>query len=429
VSLPLVAARSILKPPLGFNEYRHGVYQGLSAAYILNEGGGATLVDGAQHTTAALTGTYNWVTGRNGPAINFNGGVATGPTTKLDPFSWAFWAYFTTNAPGHQCIIAKSDGAQAFGTLAPGHGWCIENNGGTGIQLNVANAAGVARLFVNALPTLNAWHFYVVFWDQTGNMSAPHAGIYTDGKLSNSGNSAVALYTSDSTESLVIGEYNGATNACSNAIVDSVLMWNRVLSGAEVADLYAATYPAIKPRYYPAAGAPSKTFAATSTQKTGTLGREIFVTLAAAKHTFQGALTTKLIQFKTLTATAAQKAGSLVAFKIPSQIIAAQMLQRTGTLNREIFKTLAATKATFQGVLSATKANKFALTATSAQKAGVLSFQTDIGSQVHAVKASFQGKLTLVVRHVTPPPVPTPVVCPTIVPSISHVETCENTGS
>jgi hypothetical protein len=426
VALPLRTLLSIVKPGLGFADLNHPIYQGLIAAYLFNEGGGLSNTDAARAQVAALSGTFNWAQTYQGPAINFNGGVSTGPSGQLDPFCFAFWANFTTNAPSHQVIASKSDGGQAFGTLAPGAGWVIENNGSTGIQLNTATSAGVARMFVNANPALNSWHFYVVFWDQTGNMAPPHAGIYVDGQFAATVNSAVGTYPSDSGHALNMGQYNGATNPCSNAQIACFFAWNRFISQVEAQELYLATYPAIPRIYrYVPAGATSKNLTATAATKAGTLGRAISIALTATKATFAGAL--KLSSTFKLVATAAQKAGVLTTLVPASKTITAQMLQRTGALGREIFHKLSATKATFAGALSAVKTGLFILAATAAQKAGSLT--TNSGATFSAVHALFEGRLSLIVNHNTPPSTCTPVATCDMPTAISHVEQCEETGS
>jgi hypothetical protein len=426
VGLPLRARRSIIKPVAGFRDFRSPVYEGLIAAYLLNEGGGVFNFDNVQNQIAALSGTLNWAQSYQGPVVNFNGGVGAGPASKLDPFTFAFWANFSTNTPTHQVIAAKSDGATPLGTIGPGAGWGIENNASTGIQLNTASGGGVARLFVNANPPLNTWHFYILFWDQSGNTGPPHAGIYVDGLLvAGANNSSAGAYVSDSGHALNIGQYNGATNSCSNAQIACFMAWNRIISPAEAQDLYVATYPAIPRIYRYPLGQVTANLSATASTKAGTLGRKILITLAAAKHTFQGALIAARTHL--FTATAHTKQGVLTTFIPPSRIIAAQMLLRTGTLGRAITHKLTATKATFAGALSTIKANLKTLTATAHTKAGALS--TNSGAHISAVHALFAGHLSLIVNHNTPPGTCTPVAVCTMPPAISHVEQCEETGS
>jgi hypothetical protein len=431
VALPTRSTRSRLKPIFGLNDFASPVYRGLIAAYQLNELGGSILTDGARQQRLTLSSTYNWARGPQGSVINFNGGQALGATTlKLDPFSFAFWMNISTTTPAHQVIAGKSDGAQAFGTLAPGVGWVIEINGSgatsDGVQLNTASGGGVARLYRGALPATGSWHFYVMVWDQSGTMSAGHAALYVDGvNQGMSGVSSAGAYTSDSGKNLLLGIYQGGTNPGSNLQIGSFFAWNRIITASEAQDLFIATYPSIPRVYRYAPGVATKSLAATAATKSATLGRKILITLAAAKHTFQGALTAARVF--TLTATAHTKQGSLTTFIPPTRIIAAQMLLRTGTLGRAITHQLAATKAHFAGALSTVKANLKTLTATAHTKAGALS--TNSGVHISAVHALFAGHLSLIVNHATPPGTCTPVATCTMPPAISHVETCEETGS
>ena len=424
MALPYRATKSIFKPPVGFRDLRHPVYNGCIAAYLLNEGGGPVIWDLAQQQRVSITGTFNWSSSqlRHGTAINFNGGKGVGTTFKMDPLSIALWVNVSTLSPANQVPLSKTDNGSS-------NGWYVTIRNTNDIQFNFCNAAGVFRCD-SPLTFSTGWHFVVFTWDQTGSASASSSAMYIDGTaVSPTRNASVGALHSDSGIALTVGTFEDGSSAMSNGMIGSFFLWNRIIGAQEQLDLYLATYPSIQPRYVFGTVAPSETFAATAATKAGTLGRKILITLAATKHTFAGVLTTVFAQFKTLTATAAQKAGALMTFKVPSQLFAAQMLQRSGTLGREVFKTLAATKATFAGALTTVKAaSQKTFTATKATFAGVLTFNTSL--TLAASKAAYQGKLTLAVQHGPPPPSTcTPTACPTVSNVISHVEICENPGS
>jgi len=424
VALPYRATKSIFKPPVSFRDLRHPIFNGCIAAYLLNEGGGLQFNDIAKQQRVTMSGTFNWASSmlRNGPTVNFNGGKGVGTTAKMDPLSIAFWVNCSTLSPGNQVPFCKTDNGSS-------NGWYITIRNSPDVQFNFCNAAGVFRASIPATFT-TGWHFIAFTWDQTGSSSPSSSAVYLDGlATSATRNSSVGALHSDSGIAFTVGTFEDGSSAMSNAELDCILMWNRIISASEVQDLFQATYPSIQPRYVLGAPPPAETFAATASTKAATLGRKIFATLTAAKHTFAGVLTTQLTQFKTLTATAAQKAGVLLAFKAIGQTLTAGMLQRSSTLGREVFKTLAATKATFAGALTAIKAaSQKTFAATKATFAGALSFNVSV--KFTAIKASYQGKLTLAVQHgPQPPSVCTPTACTTVSNVISHVEICENPGS
>lgn len=426
MALPYRATKSLIKPPLGYTDLRHPVFNNCVAAYLFNEGGGPVVRDIARGRRIPLTGTYNWTEGPHGSAINFNGGTGSGNTDKLDPLTIAMWINVSTIAPGNQIFLDKVNSSVNAGWYCN-----IANNFGAGqIQFNFCNSGGIFRSQTASFSP-NVWHFVFFWWDQTGHNAGTNTQIWVDGILqTNVGGASVGTVASDSGIPLIIGTtFDGSSFPLVNGQVGAVFMWNRILSNAEGQDLYLNTYPSIYPRYVLGAPPPAENFAATAATKAGTLGRNILVTLAAAKHTFAGVLTTFFQQFETLTATAAQKTGSLIAFKAISQVSSAHMLQRSATLGREVLKTIAATRALYAGVLSTIKsATQTTLTATKATFAGALTFNT--GVALLATKAFYQGKLTLAVQHGPPPPsVCTPTACPTVSDVISHVEICENPGS
>jgi len=424
VALPYRATKSIFKPPVSFRDLRHPIFNGCIAAYLLNEGGGLQFNDIARQRRVTMSGTFNWTaSSRNGgPTVNFNGGRGQGTTAAMDPLSIAFWVNCSTLSPGNQVPFCKTDNGSS-------NGWYITIRSAPDVQFNFCNAGGVFRA---SSPTTftTGWHFVAFTWDQSGSSAPASSAVYIDGlATSATRNSSVGAIHSDSGIIFTVGTFEDASSPMSNAQLDCMLLWNRILTAVEVQSLFIATYPSIQSRYVPGVGTPAEVFTATASTKAGTLGRKIFITLAAAKHTFAGALTTLFTQFKTLTATAAQKAGSLLAFKAISQVLAARMLQRAATLGRKTLKTIAATKALYAGALTATKAaSQKLLTATKATFAGLLSTSTNV--QFAAIKAAYQGKLTLIVHHGPPPPsVCTPTACPTVSNVISHVEICELPGS
>jgi concanavalin A-like lectin/glucanase superfamily protein len=247
--------RSSLKPILGLNDISAPSAQNLQAGYLLNEAGGAVLHDVRGVTPAQLSGTYNWLQGPSGPVVNFNGGLATGPSAALDPFTIGFWLKLSTVAPSNQDPICKCDSSI-------GHGWIIqvESSGGGNIRFDAAFTGANNFQLQMAVPDTTHWHFYVFYWDKTGahtggNSNDAHSGIYLDGKPAfiNTAISGSGSRVSDSGQPLTFGAFTGGISPLSNGQIGSVFFWNRIVSEAEIQDLYTKTYPAIRPLHvYPA---------------------------------------------------------------------------------------------------------------------------------------------------------------------------------
>jgi hypothetical protein len=437
--------RSPRKPPIGaaWPPGFAGAYPpGLIAAFFINEGGAPSTLN-AEFTWDSLknlpllvdtTGAApTWVPDHGGMALTFNGSQWLGGesvyTAALDPMTWAFWCI-----PGSSgCMIAKNDA----NTIE--YGWLI---GVSSTHVTLGIVGSVSNQYVPSnVPSnwVGNWHHVVVTWDGVFPGTGFEATFYIDGIYVGSsvgGQAGNGTHGSDAGYPLRIGRTTGSFGQgggnWTGGTLESVLMFNRQLTQSEAVSLMRSSYRWYGVRKAYPATAPAKVFAATAAQKTGLLGRltHIGSQLAAAHHTLQGSLTTLFVRFRSFAATAAQKTASLTAALVPIKILSASALQKSGALARNVYIKLAATHHTLQGTLSAVlAANQKTFSATVAQKTGTISRTTMIGAQVKAVKAQLQGKLTLRVTHAPPPPVPTPVVCPTVVPSISHVETCENTGS
>lgn len=407
------------------------------AGFESNAGGDAILYDAIQRSAVTkLAGTNSpvWTTGPGGAALFFNNAtqLTSAFTRALDPKTWAFWILPTST----QGAVAGKNGQNITN-----EGWMVSTFNAPGVQLIVVGNVTRNLIVQTANVPANwttAWHHVAISWNGLTNTGAV-VNIYIDGILRantfTQTDTVTGTYTSDAGKPLNIANSPGAGTDWFGqdltGTLESLFMFGRALSQAEIVDLMLASYRWYTVRKAYAIVAPSQTFTATAVQKAATLGRKIFLTLAASAHTKSATLTTVFAQFKTLAASAHTKAGALTTFLVPNKLFAAQMLQRSGTLGRKVFKTLSATKSTCQGVLTTIKAAaQKTLISTASTKQGVLNRKTFIQSQLSAVKARNQGKLTMAVQHgPLPPSVCTPVACPTVSTIISHVEQCENPGS
>lgn len=442
--MPLLTVR---KPPAGAGVNRlHPLSQGITAAFALNEGSGTGLIELVNGLTGTLAGSTPpvWTPDQLGNAVQFNKGNSNPQNNNISyaefgtpnqlanlaqvgtPTSW--FVRFFLPAQTRGAVFGRGNGSRGWNVGANTFG----DTGHFGLVLGFSVTTFVATINT---PSTGVWHNMLVVWD--GTATAGNTVIYIDGVptgLTNTTNGSGTI-NDDSSDHFYLARSEFTFSASLVGNISAGYIWkNRKLTVLDAQALQADPWAPLRrtpsPPLTTYVFTKSASFSATMTARAATLGRKIFKTLTATKATFAGSLTAVKTAFHSFSATASQKVGSLVASLVPGRTLTAQTLLRSATLNRKVFKTISATKATFAGALSATKAAALkTLTATASTKAGVLSTKANIGSQLHAVKATFAGRLTMIVTHGPSPPVPTPTACPTIVPTISHVETCENTGS
>jgi hypothetical protein len=420
--------RSWLKPQPGFVSLTDRLYNGLICAYFLNEGGGLKLNEARLGNTATLSSTFNWTTGNAGPAVNFNGGVSTGPTTAIDPFSVALWIKITNLGGGNQICVAKA-GSMAFAIAPQGGGWNIYFDGT--FLIFRACAADNSNVQGQIAISDTKWHMFAWSWDKKV-IDATSQGFF-DGvpvTMTTSGSFGASTYATDATFPLYFGSFNTAT-PLSNGQLGSFFAWNRRITASEANDLFIYTYPAQHPRI--GVKSPSTNFTQTLNASmstfSGSLTKQTSRTLNASMATFAGALAKQTSRI--LTASMATFAATVTSAKALIRTLTATMFQMAGALTKNVGKALTAGMSTFSATLThvfISGANNKTFTAGMATFAGALTFQDN--KALNASMALFSATLSLAVQHGTVPPVCTPVVpCNILPPIISHVEVCENPGS
>ena len=205
---------------------------GLVGHWTLDETTGRAAADGSGNgNNGTLTDTVIRATGANckfGGCLQFNSNTARVDipySTSLNTptgFSVAFWYRATSNTGS---IIARVLGTASLNT------WQVRFASG---RLNAVSSNGSSTSNDGIVsPAAGSWRFVVVTWDGTTKK------MYLDGALQLS----VARSISFDAHGLVLGgDYNNGTFGLPyRGFIDEVRLFNRALTGAEIASLYGQT--------------------------------------------------------------------------------------------------------------------------------------------------------------------------------------------
>jgi hypothetical protein len=202
---------------------------GLVGYWSFNEGTGTVATDfSGNGNTGTLVNGPAWVNGKHGKALSFDGSsqhVDIGAPSDLelyDSFTLSAWVRNTSSVGGRDFVLSKdtSTGSRGFGIGDENNKFYLEVNGGQQI-LNtgpdISNTAG--------------WHHITV------TKSGMSWTAYVDG--ASIGNITITNPTPNSGAHWYISgrQYGGFFNGYQGQI-DDVRIYNRALSGAEVATLY-----------------------------------------------------------------------------------------------------------------------------------------------------------------------------------------------
>lgn len=222
--------------------------------WIMNESAGSELFDisgNFNHGTFVNMGAANWVTGRRGKALSFNGSneyVSIDDTPaldfdRLDAFSVSAWLYPQGNAANAAWVIKQ----QALVSLDY-RGWYIVGEVGTGgfklifVHRNNNQPANVIDVRSNnVIVPLNKWTQIIATYD--GSSSASGVVLYVDGievtLITVISDNLTA--TTKNSEPVTIGARSDEKLPF-NGIMDDVRIFNRVLSKDDVRQLYFNPY-------------------------------------------------------------------------------------------------------------------------------------------------------------------------------------------
>lgn len=173
--------------------------------------------------------TSNWISGRLGGGLNFDGTNDYISTPSMT-------SYASTNSHTYSAWV-RVDGA--FGTSAFGYGWVINGSvagAGSSLILNSNKVGffyngGSAVYGGNAIVSSGVWHHIVTSYDSTTG----RVTLYLDGVLDTT--SSVLTAWSAGT-GYRIGSYNGSNFF--NGPIDDVRIYNTALTAQQVKTLYAS---------------------------------------------------------------------------------------------------------------------------------------------------------------------------------------------
>jgi hypothetical protein len=189
---------------------------------MFNEGSGATVPDrigGKDLTLQSAT----WTTQSGMTCVNLSGS-----SQWLDTAAWTVgannvtmvgWFYFPTAVISSQMMLIEKETVNAQ--------WELLFNLGYGVRGGGTTTCG------GDPPSVNTWH-------QLGaTINGTSAVVYTDGADISSGGCSVDAFT-DTSSVLEIGRFNSGFYY--NGKVGPVYIYNRAITAAEMAQLYAAVY-------------------------------------------------------------------------------------------------------------------------------------------------------------------------------------------
>ena len=231
---------SLWKPPLGAQINRsHPLSQRLVGAWLMNEGGGKLAKDiTGIGGDMSLTGPQ-WTVGKYGPTLSNNGSsgtygkVTAGAGTPLDvtgnALSFGCWFYRTSSVSYEYVMGRDSAGTRQYSIIfGPGLNYIIQDGGRSGgIILDYSYA-------------LNTWNH--LFFTYDGANVTP----YLNGKKSTPYAATTPISSASGSSNVFLFEQVQGNYPLSGAI-DIPLIYNRVLSAAEVQQLYLKPFSFMQP--------------------------------------------------------------------------------------------------------------------------------------------------------------------------------------
>ncbi len=224
-------AQSCVKPPPNMVAWYPGDDNAEDITPFQNDGtlqGGATFAPGEVKDAFSLNGTSAYVSAPDAPQINFG-------TGDLSIDAWVNTAGPKTSTD-YQAIVDKR--VQNPPGTYHGYELFLDNNGFLGFQL----ADGTAVNYVSTtLPVADgSFHHVAATLDRTNNL----LNLYVDGALTGGSpfNTSAQTGTVNNNGELRIGRNSANTGAdfFFNGLIDEVELFNRALSGTEVASIFTA---------------------------------------------------------------------------------------------------------------------------------------------------------------------------------------------
>jgi len=215
----------ILKPPRGTQlNLTHPLSRGLVGCWLMNEGCGGTIFDSSRNgntgTLATGTAAPTWVPGPRGTCLSFDGGdyINCGSPILCSPITFVVWI--------NPSIITGNYISIAYGPDASSY-----------IQVwNYYIRFSINNSLLTTYPITAANVRYSVIGTYDKSLGSSNMKLYVDGILRDKKDSTTEINTG----SLTIGayKYSGSYIFGFNGLIDTLLIYNRALSAAEIAQLY-----------------------------------------------------------------------------------------------------------------------------------------------------------------------------------------------
>ena len=237
-----------VKPPFGSVELDRGhpLARGLVGYWLFNEGGGPLALDLAGANIGTLTNGPTWVSGRAGPALNFDGvndyvdaGAAANFTSE--GFTLALWINFDTldgtGEDGNPVLFNKGqfevDGYYLQSQDAVNRNLVLVTN---------QSAANQQTKSSNNTLSLGDWQHLVA------TRSGATVKLYRNGVEVSYASTGTHIDPASTTSNSVIGRYlPSAANFHVNGLIDDVRVYNRALSAVEVLQFFLEPYAMLRP--------------------------------------------------------------------------------------------------------------------------------------------------------------------------------------
>ncbi|MBN1502253.1 DNRLRE domain-containing protein, partial [Candidatus Woesearchaeota archaeon] len=206
---------------------------GLVGYWSFEEGTGTTTYDKTQYGNDGTISGAEWIAGKRGNALNFNGSgdyvKAQSDTFKNQIFSTEAWVKTTD----------EEAEVVSYTNLSGYYGWTVRTITGGRVRLSLISSTGSSLGSVESTVSISdgSWH-HIATTDSGSTLR-----MYIDGKISNISNSASKVWNS----SMIL--YHGAYRPESalekrymNGTIDEVRIYNRSLSASEIWDHYQERY-------------------------------------------------------------------------------------------------------------------------------------------------------------------------------------------
>jgi len=220
----------LLKPPRGIRVNKtHPLAKGLIGCWLMNEGTGGKVYDlsgNGNHGT--LEGDTHWVPGRYGPCLSFDGdrdGVDCGfvHDACVNNFTITLWEY---------PAIQDNDMSFAGTRTASNTGWSVQHStwlgDKAGLQFTIQGVGGY-QTSIPRFIDFGVWSHIAYVYNGT-SISFFHNGLFKQTR---------DVGTMTPVGDLLIGAQGPISVGPFNGLIDDVMLFNRVLTSAEIASLYA----------------------------------------------------------------------------------------------------------------------------------------------------------------------------------------------